>query len=100
MLFPNGDAAKTVAVDNATTKRLDYVVPNGVSYITFRFGVKNAGDTIRYSNIMIQKSAATTDWEPYTDNLLDAPADEVRVANAAGDSTHLPHPASYPGFVP
>ena len=88
MLFPNGDAAKTVAVDNATTKRLDYVVPNGVSYITFRFGVKNAGDTIRYSNIMIQKSAATTDWEPYTDNLLDAPADEVRVANAAGDSTN------------
>lgn len=87
-IFPDGEAVGSKSVNNATAKRLDYIVPSGVTYITFRFGVARAGDTIRYRNIMIQINATTTDWEPYTDSILNAPVDAVRVANAAGDSTN------------
>ena len=87
-IFPDGEVVGSKSVNNATAKRLDYVVPSGVTYITFRFGVARAGDTIRYRNIMIQINATTTDWEPYTDSILNAPVDAVRVANAAGDSTN------------
>lgn len=87
-IFPDGAIAGNKSVNNATAKRLDYVVPSGVTYIVFRFGVARAGDTIRYRNIMIQINATTTDWEPYTASILNAPVDIVRVANAAGDSTN------------
>ncbi len=87
-IFPDGKVIGSKSVNNATAKRLDYVVPFGITYITFRFGVAYAGDTIRYSNIMIQINATTTDWEPYTDSELNATVDAVRVANAAGDSTN------------
>ena len=87
-IFPDGEVVGSKSVNNATAKRLDYVVPSGVTYITFRFGVARAGDTIRYRNIMIQINATTTDWEPYTDSILNAPVDAVRVANATGDSTN------------
>lgn len=87
-IFPDGEVVGNKSVNNATAKRLDYIVPSGVTYITFRFGVARAGDTIRYRNIMIQINATTTDWEPYTDSILNAPVDAVRVANAAGDSTN------------
>ena len=87
-IFPDGNVVGSKSVNNATAKRLDYVVPSGITYIAFRFGVARAGDTIRYRNIMIQINATTTDWEPYTDSILNAPVDIVRVANAAGDSTN------------
>lgn len=87
-IFPDGKVIGNKSVNNATAKRLDYVVPSGITYITFRFGVAYAGDTIRYSNIMIQINATTTDWEPYTDSKLNATVDAVRVANAAGDSAN------------
>lgn len=87
-IFPDGEVVGSKSVNNATAKRLDYIVPSGVTYITFRFGVARAGDTIRYRNIMIQINATTTDWEPYTDSILNVPVDAVRVANAAGDSTN------------
>lgn len=87
-IFPNGKIANNKVVDNANAKRLNYTVPEGVTYITFRFGVAKAGITIAYKNIMIQKNTTATDWEPYTDSLLDAPVDAVRVANAAGDITN------------
>ena len=87
-IFPDGNAVGSKSVNNATAKRLDYVVPSGITYIAFRFGVARAGDTIRYRNIMIQINATTTDWEPYTNSTLNAPVDSVRVANAAGDNTN------------
>ncbi len=87
-IFPNGKIYNNKVADNANAKRLNYTVPEGVTYITFRFGVAKAGITIAYKNIMIQKNTTATDWEPYTDSLLDAPVDAVRVANAAGDSTN------------
>lgn len=87
-IFPDGNVVGSKSVNNATAKRLDYVVPSGITYIAFRFGVARAGDTIRYRNIMIQINATTTDWEPYTNSTLNAPVDEVRVANAAGDNTN------------
>lgn len=87
-IFPDGNVVGSKSVNNATAKRLDYVVPSGITYIAFRFGVARAGDTIRYRNIMIQINATTTDWEPYTNSTLNAPVDSVRVANAAGDNTN------------
>lgn len=87
-IFPNGKIANNKVADNANVKRLNYTVPEGVTYITFRFGVAKAGITIAYKNIMIQKNTTATDWEPYTDSLLDAPVDAVRVANAARDITN------------
>lgn len=87
-IFPDGKIANNKVADNANAKRLNYTVPEGVTYITFRFGVAKAGITIAYKNIMIQKNTTATDWEPYTDSLLDAPVDAVRVANSAGDSTN------------
>lgn len=87
-IFPDGKIANNKVADNANAKRLNYTVPEGVTYITFRFGVAKAGITIAYKNIMIQKNTTATDWEPYTDSLLDVPVDAVRVANSAGDSTN------------
>lgn len=65
-IFPNGDASKIVYVYNNETKSITYTVPPGVTYLTFRFGVKNAGDTISYKNIMINKGSTPLPYEPYT----------------------------------
>ena len=54
-IFGNGDTNSLVSADNADTKSLSYIVPSGITYITFRFGVANNGDTISYKNIHISK---------------------------------------------
>lgn len=49
------------------------------------------GTRTKISQIMLESGNTAHPWEPYTDSLLDAPVDIVRVANAAGDSTNT-HP--------
>ena len=64
--FADGDAGVGVAfVNNNTVKKLTYSLPSGASFITFRFGVSNSGDTISYKNIQIEKNGSATSWEPY-----------------------------------
>ena len=46
------------------------------------------GTRTEISQIMLESGNTAHPWEPYTNSLLDAPVDEVRVANAAGDSTN------------
>ena len=46
------------------------------------------GTRTEISNIMLEAGSTAHPWEPYADSLLDAPVDEVRVTNAAGDSTN------------
>lgn len=69
---------KTVTIPDGSVMRLYF-------HATTDSGAKVAR-TVRYTNVMISKTAVA--YEPYTDSLLDAPVDEVRVANAAGDSTN------------
>ena len=65
LIFPNGIVGDHVSVKNRA-KKISYTVPNGVTFITFRFGVTNAGDTISYKNIQIEKGSEATSYEPYT----------------------------------
>lgn len=46
------------------------------------------GTRTEISQIMLESGNTANPWEPYTDSLLDAPVDEVRVSNAVGDITN------------
>ena len=46
------------------------------------------GTRTEISQIMLESGNTAHPWEPYADNLLDAPIDEMRVSNAVGDSTN------------
>lgn len=66
-IFPNGAVTDgLVYTDNHNTKTLTYTAARGVKFITFRFGVAHAGDTISYKNIQIEKGSEATPYEPYT----------------------------------
>lgn len=66
-IFPNGAVTDgLVYTDNHNTKTLTYTAARGVKFITFRFGVAHAGDTISYKNIQIEKGSEATSYEPYT----------------------------------
>lgn len=64
-IFPNGSNSGLVRVSNRVQKYISYTVPSGVTFVTFRFGVANSGDTIAYKNIQIEKGSTVTDFEPY-----------------------------------
>ena len=66
-IFPNAKAAGGVTVNNASQKSVSYAVAEGVSFISYRFGVANAGDTIAYKNIQCTIGAEVpTVYTPYT----------------------------------
>lgn len=66
-IFPNGVVTDgLVYTNNHNTKTLTYTAARGVKFITFRFGVAHAGDTISYKNIQIEKGSEATAFEPYT----------------------------------
>ena len=65
-IFPNGSTEGMATVNNQTDKNLTYTVPSGVTFITFRFGVNNSGETITYKNIRLEfGNQAPTTYEPY-----------------------------------
>ena len=64
-IFPNGKTSGSVSASN-TAKSLTYTVPSGVTFVTFRFGVRTAGETISYKNIMINKGSTPLPYEKYT----------------------------------
>lgn len=65
-IFPNGGTDNMKHMDNKTEKALIYTVPEGITFVTFRFGVTKAGNTISYKNIMFEEGSERTDYEPYT----------------------------------
>lgn len=67
-IFPNGKVIDFVIANNKYEKSVSYTVPSGITFITFRFGVSEAGNTIHYKNIMINKGTKPLPWEPYTGN--------------------------------
>ena len=79
---------------NKTLKTVN--VPEDFAYINIVFLGNTSksvpiGTRTEISNIMLEAGNAAHPWEPYADRILSAQVDEVRVANAAGDST-----ATYP----
>ena len=63
-IFGNGDTILANA-NNNVVKKLSCTIPNGVTFITFRFGVSNAGETISYKNIQIEHGSISTPYAPY-----------------------------------
>lgn len=68
-----GNESEFVLVNNNNAKKLSYTVPNGITFITFRFGVANKGDTISYKNIQIEKGSTATSYEPYHEQTVTLP---------------------------
>lgn len=66
MMFANGTAPAAAMTNNASAKSLSYTATSGVTFITFRFGVKTNGTTISYKNIMINYGTEPLPYEPYT----------------------------------
>jgi hypothetical protein len=64
-LFPNGSTEGMAISYNQAVKNLTYTVPSGVTFITFRFGVSNSGETISYKNIRIEFGNQSPTFVPY-----------------------------------
>jgi hypothetical protein len=71
--FGNASTNNMTYVNNSSSKQLKYTIPSGVTFITFRFGVTNAGDTISYRNIQIELGSTPTTYEPYHEQTVTLP---------------------------
>lgn len=69
-IFPNGQVDGLAQVSNAKAKQLSYTVKPGVTFVTFRFGVSAAGNTISYKNIQIERGFSVTEYEPYKESQI------------------------------
>lgn len=65
-IFPNASMTGLVTVDNANAKQLTYTAKSGDTFITFRFGVTNSGDTISYEDIQFEYGDTATSYAPYS----------------------------------
>ena len=72
-VFGNASTSNMTYVNNSSSKQLKYTIPSGVTFITFRFGVENAGDTISYRNIQIELGSTPTVYEPYHEQTVTLP---------------------------
>lgn len=68
----NGDAyifgnagTTSMAQTSASSRYLTYTVPSGITYVTFRVGVRGNGNSLTYSNIMIRKNNTEGSFEEY-----------------------------------
>lgn len=69
-VFMNGIIAKQQSANNSVTKYLKFITDIDTTFITIRFNVKNSGDSITYSNIMLRYADITDDtYEPYQQSL-------------------------------
>lgn len=67
IIFKNGIADSThwIVANNDSTKYLSFSTDAGTEFITLRFGVSNAGDTITYSKIMLNEGSTALPYAPY-----------------------------------
>lgn len=103
-IFDNGRQQSITSADNANAKHVTHTCKNDAKFITFRFGVSKAGDTIHYKNIQITLgSTAPTTYTPYIGqtNTLTLPetiyGGEVDAVTGEGQKTWqlLNNPSSY-----
>ena len=66
-VFKNGvaDGSHRISVNNAEKKYLLFDTDMDTEFVTLRFGVTNAGDSITYSKIMLIEGSADLPYEPY-----------------------------------
>lgn len=66
-VFKNGlsGSGNYIQVDNARQKYITFSTNENTNFITIRFGVMNAGDSITYSNIQLEEGSTATDYELY-----------------------------------
>lgn len=61
-----GNAGTTsMAQTSASSRYLTYTVPSGITYVTYRVGVRGSGNSLTYSNIMIRKNNTEGSFEAY-----------------------------------
>lgn len=65
-IFPNGSSNGMVSTNNSREKKLVYTATSGIFFLILRFGVSNAGETIAYKNIQIEKGSTATEFQPYS----------------------------------
>lgn len=69
LIFGNGDLSKNVAA-YAQAEKIEYTVPNDVTFVTFRLGVATSGNSATYKDIMfVDKTvydAGFTDYQAYS----------------------------------
>lgn len=103
-IFDNGRQQSLTSANNANAKHVTHTCKNDAKFITFRFGVSKAGDTIHYKNIQITLgSTAPTTYTPYIGqtNTLTLPetiyGGEVDAVTGEGQKTWqlLNNPSSY-----
>ena len=71
-VFMNGIVSKQQAANKSVTKYLKFTTDIDATFITIRFSVKNSGDSITYSNIMLRYADIIDDtYEPYQPSLID-----------------------------
>ena len=63
-IFGNG-ATSSMASAQASARYLTYTVPSGVTFVTYRVGVRGSGNSLTYSNVMIRKSNTEGSFEAY-----------------------------------
>ena len=111
-IFPNGSTTGMVTA-NIRDKKLEYTFTSGITYITFRVGVRGVGSVAKYKNIMVATKAAfgvSQKFEPYRpdyDTLLGMLITKYprHVANSARTYTikmsvaHLLHIQSYDNYM-
>lgn len=65
-IFDNGRQQSITSANNANAKHVTHTCKKDAKFITFRFGVSKAGDTIHYKNIQITRdSTVPTTYTPY-----------------------------------
>ena len=75
IIFPNATITGAVYVDNANAKSLSYTATSGVTFVTFRFGVQNSGNTIEYKDIQIEYGSTATSYEAYVKSNVELDAE-------------------------
>ena len=54
-----------LATKVASAKSLTFTIPNGHNYLCFRVGIQTSGDTLTYTNIMLNLGSTALPYEPY-----------------------------------
>lgn len=87
IIFPNG-AAVNYVYTGSNRKRLEYTVPSGVTYITWRFGVATSGDTVHYKNVQISvKDDTYGKYLPYA--MTNRELTDIKEVIATANSTYI-----------
>ena len=71
---------------NSALKQIAFTVPEGKTFITFRFGVKAVGDSASYWNIMVNHGYTKAEYEPYTGGAPSPSPETPQELKSVGDT--------------